>query len=124
MTRQQLLSNASIKVVNPERREDTFPTIAKLWSAYLSKPISESDVCALMILLKAARLSAGYSSADSLVDIAGYAACAAEIWENDLNAQHDLEAIVKADADTKQKAIEDPMLKEAHKAYDLLHGLR
>ena len=78
MTRQQLLSNASIKVVNPERREDTFPTIAKLWSAYLSKPISESDVCALMILLKAARLSAGYSSADSLVDIAGYAACAAE----------------------------------------------
>lgn len=77
-----------------------------------------------MILLKAARLSAGYSSADSLVDIAGYAACAAEIWENDLNAQHDLEAIVKADADTKQKAIEDPMLKEAHKAYDLLHGLR
>ena len=78
MTRQQLLSNASIKVVNPERREDTFPTIAKLWSAYLSKPISESDVCALMILLKAARLSVGYSSADSLVDIAGYAACAAE----------------------------------------------
>lgn len=83
MTRQQLLSNASIKVVNPERREDTFPTIAKLWSAYLSKPISESDVCALMILLKAARLSAGYSSADSLVDIAGYAACAAEYLTDD-----------------------------------------
>lgn len=87
MTRQQLLSNASIKVVNPERREDTFPTIAKLWSAYLSKPISESDVCALMILLKAARLSAGYSSADSLVDIAGYAACAAEYLDGNEDAK-------------------------------------
>lgn len=83
MTRQQLLSNATAKVASPTRREDTFPTIAKLWSAYLAKPISESDVCALMILLKAARLSAGYSSADSLIDIAGYAACAAEYLEDE-----------------------------------------
>lgn len=102
MTRQQLLSNASIKVVNPERREDTFPTIAKLWSAYLSKPISESDVCALMILLKAARLSAGYSSADSLVDIAGHAACAAEYIN---------------------KPVSDP-LTDAQKTYDLVNGVQ
>lgn len=27
-------------------------------------------------------------------------------------------------AEAKQKAVEDAMLKEAHKAYDLLHGLR
>lgn len=106
MTRQQLLSNASIKVVNPERREDTFPTIAKLWSAYLSKPISESDVCALMILLKAARLSAGYSSADSLVDIAGYAACAAEYL----------------DGEDKPEPF-DP-LASAQQAYDVRNGIQ
>lgn len=78
MTRRELLDSAISKVATRSDREDTFPAIAKLWSAYLSKPVSESDVCALMILLKAARLSAGYSSAGSLVDIAGYAACAAE----------------------------------------------
>lgn len=78
MTRRELLDSAISKVATRSNREDTFPVIAKLWSAYLSRPISESDVCALMILLKAARLSANYSSTDSLVDIAGYAACAAE----------------------------------------------
>ena len=81
MTRRELLDSAISKVATRSDREDTFPTIARLWSAYLAKPISESDVCALMILLKVARLSAGYSSADSLIDIAGYAACAAEYLE-------------------------------------------
>lgn len=82
MTRRELLDSAISKVATRSDREDTFPTIARLWSAYLAKPISESDVCALMILLKAARLSTRYSSADSLVDIAGYAACAAEYLED------------------------------------------
>lgn len=82
MTRRELLDSTISKVATRSNLEDTFPTIAKLWSAYLSKPISESDVCALMILFKAARLSVGYSSADSLVDIAGYAACAAEYIDN------------------------------------------
>lgn len=82
MTRRELLDSAISKVATRSDREDTFPVIAKLWSAYLSKPVSESDVCALMILLKAARLSVGYSSADSLIDIAGYAACAAEYIDN------------------------------------------
>lgn len=83
MTRRELLDSTISKVATRSNLEDTFPTIAKLWSAYLSKPISESDVCALMILFKAARLSVGYSSADSLVDIAGYAACAAEYLTDD-----------------------------------------
>ena len=83
MTRRELLDSAVSKVATRSDREDTFPVIAKFWSAYLSKPVSESDVCALMILLKAARLSAGYSSADSLIDIAGYAACAAEYLEDE-----------------------------------------
>ena len=102
MTRRELLDLAISKVATRSDREDTFPTIAKLWSAYLAKPISEPDVCALMILLKAARLSVGYSSADSLVDIAGYAACAAEYID---------------------KPVSDP-LSGAIAAYDLRNGIR
>lgn len=101
MTRRELLDSAISKVATRSDREDTFPTIARLWSAYLSKPISESDVCALMILLKAARLSAGYSSTDSLVDIAGYAACAAEYLED--------------------KPLD--LLAQATQTYDLMHGI-
>lgn len=101
MTRRELLDSAISKVATRSNREDTFPTIAKLWSAYLSKPISESDVCALMILLKAARLSVGYSSADSLADIAGYAACAAEYL--------------------KDKPLD--LLAQATQTYDLMHGI-
>lgn len=111
MTRQQLLSDASAKVASPDRREDTFLTIAKLWSAYLSKPISESDVCALMILLKAARLSAGYSSADSLVDIAGYAACAAEYIDS------------KKVSETGWITYSSNPLVEAQQAYDVRNGI-
>ena len=102
MTRRELLDSAISKVATRSNREDTFPVIAKLWSAYLSKPVSESDVCALMILLKAARLSVGYSSADSLVDIAGYAACAAEYID---------------------KPMSDP-LTDAQKVYDLVKGVQ
>ena len=87
LTRRELLDSAISKVATRSDREDTFPTIARLWSAYLAKPISESDVCALMILLKVARLSARYSSADSLVDIAGYAACAAEYLDGNEDAK-------------------------------------
>lgn len=106
MTRRELLDSAISKVATRSDREDTFPAIAKLWSAYLSKPVSESDVCALMILLKAARLSAGYSSADSLVDIAGYAACAAEYL----------------DGEDKPEPF-DP-LASAQQAYDVRNGIQ
>ena len=60
--------------------ESTFGSIAKLWSAYLEVDIAAEDVAVLMILLKVARLAgSAYSSADSWVDIAGYAACGSEI---------------------------------------------
>lgn len=116
MTRRELLDKAAAKTCT--NREDTFPQIAHFWGC---EPL---EVCIDMILLKVARIQFGQSVEDSLVDIAGYAACAAEIWEKDLNAQHELEAIAKADAEAKQKAVEDAALKEASKAYDLLNGLR
>ena len=118
MTRRELLDSAISKVATRSDREDTFPTIAKLWSAYLSKPISESDVCALMILFKAARLSVGYSSADSLVDIAGYAACAAEYLNDDKDIKKHWEewGILK-------QPNPDP-LADAKQAYDVRNGIQ
>lgn len=48
--------------------------IAELWSVYLEKEITSSDVCNMMILLKLARLANNPTHLDSIVDIAGYAA--------------------------------------------------
>lgn len=70
MTRRETLDAAIDKTCN--NREDTFLRIAELWG---TTPL---DVCLKMILLKVARVQAGQSVEDSLVDIAGYAACAAE----------------------------------------------
>lgn len=51
--------------------------IATLWGAYLKAPITASDVAALMILLKIARLRTGVGTVesirDTITDIAGYA---------------------------------------------------
>lgn len=123
MNRAALINRVEQKVIT-DAREDSFDEIAALWSVYLHHPVTGEDVAMMMILLKVARVMKRMSIDDSLVDIAGYAACAAEIWENDLNAQHVLEAIAKADAEVKQNAVEDAALKEASKAYDLLNGLR
>ena len=61
--------------------EDNFANIAAYWSRYLSDSakleiiISPQDVAHLMILMKIARLSTNPNNYDSLLDIAGYAAC-------------------------------------------------
>lgn len=75
MTRRELLDKAAAKTCG--NREDTFPSIAKLWSAN-GDNVTPLDVCIKMMLLKIGRAQAGRSVEDSLVDIAGYAACAAE----------------------------------------------
>lgn len=67
--------------------ENNFGLIADLWNAYLSKIPRQSlkpvDVAAMMILLKIARSATGGQKADTWLDIAGYAACAAELPEGD-----------------------------------------
>ncbi len=60
--------------------EDNFRTIANLWNAYLGdRIVSEVDVSMMMSLLKIARIRSGNYTADSFVDLAGYAACGGEI---------------------------------------------
>ena len=66
--------------------EDNFTTIAGFWNTYLRSArgiepeISAKDVAVMMALLKIARIAGGGGSGDSYVDLAGYAACAGEIW--------------------------------------------
>ena len=63
--------------------EDNFQNIANYWNVYLTTipkqgnilPLTSQDVAHLMILMKLARLNTNPSHRDSLVDLAGYAAC-------------------------------------------------
>lgn len=62
--------------------EDNFRNIANLWNAYLTAQgkadnlVNSQDVAHMMILMKVARLATNHAHRDSLVDVAGYAACA------------------------------------------------
>ena len=58
--------------------EDNFSVIAGLWTAYTGTDVTPKDVAMMMALLKIARAKAG-SKPDTYVDLAGYAACGAEI---------------------------------------------
>ena len=86
MTRKECL-NAAIDAVCKDREntygppEDNFKLIADLWSTYTGVKISPRDAAVMMILLKTARARTGTNHSDNFVDMAGYAACAAEIME-------------------------------------------
>lgn len=64
--------------------EDNFANIAAYWNSYLTQAhkasivLTPQDVAHLMILMKMARLATNPAHYDSLLDIAGYAACAAD----------------------------------------------
>ena len=68
--------------------EDSFGAIADLWNAYLGRRFPEAelhlnsiDVSVMLMLLKVGRIAAGQGCDDNFVDIAGYAACAGEIYD-------------------------------------------
>ena len=84
-----VLLEEAIKITSQDRNavygspEDNFQNIANFWNAYLTQvpgqgniiPLTSQDIAHLMILMKMARLNTNPSHRDSLVDIAGYAAC-------------------------------------------------
>lgn len=84
MTRKETLEQA-MKCVCGERQdqygtpENNFTRIANLWTSYLDFKVSPVDVAMMMALLKIARVKTGSATEDSFVDLAGYAACGAEI---------------------------------------------
>jgi hypothetical protein len=84
MTRAETLDAAKACVCGQREQdygspEDNFSLIANLWWVYKGVPFSSTDVAMMMALLKVARISTGTGTADSFIDLAGYAACAAEI---------------------------------------------
>lgn len=99
MTRAEILDKAK-KCVCGQREneygspEDNFLTIAKLWSAYKDVDFSANDVAMMMALLKIARIRTGTATEDSFVDLAGYAACGAEIVStNRINTKYKKENV-------------------------------
>ena len=84
MKREEILEQAKICVCGHRQSdygtpEDNFNRIGKLWSAYMDIEFTSKDVAIMMALLKVARIKAG-NSIDSAIDLAGYAACAGEIY--------------------------------------------
>lgn len=65
--------------------EQNFGRIAALWNIYMGDKYGEDlglvavDVACMMVLMKVARLEETPDHIDSWVDIAGYAACGAEV---------------------------------------------
>ena len=58
--------------------EDSFPRIAAYWMIYLGTFVSPLDVAHLMALMKLARAQGQGFRRDNYVDLAGYAAIAAD----------------------------------------------
>ena len=58
--------------------EDSFSRIAAYWTTYLARPVSTLDVAHLMALMKLARAQGQGFRRDNYVDLAGYAAIAAD----------------------------------------------
>jgi hypothetical protein len=84
MTRSEILATASQLVTDDRARthgdaRKNFELIAGLWEVYLDHPISPADVGMMMALLKIARGRGNPASADSYLDLAGYAALAGEL---------------------------------------------
>lgn len=82
------ISATADRGLNYGKPEDNFSRIAKHWTCYLKNRIqpeegehvvTSTDVAVMMALMKIARLENDPRHADSWVDLAGYAACGAEI---------------------------------------------
>lgn len=96
-TREKVLKEA-LNCVNGEREkqygnpEDNFQRIAEFWGLYLTQVFDDGfvvelepkDVAVMMVLFKIARSLGDKDKLDNYVDIIGYAACAAEILEKDM----------------------------------------
>ena len=83
MNGEMMLQHAAGVFENRRRQygpaEDLFQHIAKRWSLTLDMTVTPAQVALCMIDLKMARLARDPSHTDSVIDVAGYAACLREI---------------------------------------------
>ena len=74
------------ELINGDRQEDygsprtNMDKIAEFWSAYLCMQIRGEDVCAMMALLKMARMTTGHKKRDNPKDVAGYMSILADCY--------------------------------------------
>lgn len=59
--------------------EDNFARIAALASVAIGVPLTATDVAVFLVCVKLARLRTSPAHGDNWIDLAGYAACGAEI---------------------------------------------
>nr|DAH69897.1 MAG TPA: coiled-coil domain-containing protein [Caudoviricetes sp.] len=103
-TRKEILKQATDAVCTDREGqygspEDNFRRIADLWTAYWGGyPFEPKDVAMMMSLLKIARIATGKHKDDNYIDLAGYAACGAELGS--------LETAHEADAESEPDEIE------------------
>jgi Domain of unknown function (DUF6378) len=83
MNATMLLQHAAGVIEHRERiygpPEENFAQVARRWSLVLGISISPMQVALCLIDLKLARLTRDPSHLDSIVDVAGYAACLREV---------------------------------------------
>lgn len=85
MDREECLNEAKRCITGQRQQdygspEDNFGRIAKLWSAYDGRvTFTAVDVAMMLGLLKIARVKGSEAHLDNYIDLAGYAACGAEI---------------------------------------------
>lgn len=99
--------------------EDNFRTIASLWNSYLYgaglmenptphvwKGLKPKDVAAMLALLKVARIAGNRPKPDNWIDLAGYAACGAEISarEPKRTAKQDTTSVAAGDTEAEKTA--------------------
>lgn len=77
-TRRAVMADRNADYAPPE---ENFQRIADLWNLYLEGKgeVTPYDTAIMMVLVKVARIQASPHLVDHLVDIAGYAACAADV---------------------------------------------
>jgi len=83
MDRKEILETATTYITQDRaathgNAEDNTRTIAEFWSTYLGCEVTPADVCAMMVLLKTARIKSNPAHADNWIDQAGYAALGGE----------------------------------------------
>ena len=83
-TREEVLQTAESLVMGDRNKDysdprENFAQTAELWSSYKGIDFTAHDVAVMMILVKVARLSTSPHKLDNWIDVAGYAACGAEV---------------------------------------------
>jgi hypothetical protein len=83
MTAATVLRQAAATIADRQRTygdaADLMDAVARRWSATLGRPVTSAEVVLCLIDLKLARLAHNPRHADSIVDVAGYAALLGEI---------------------------------------------